>query len=153
MPKNSNLSHGEPRSSNAHRSSANNKKGPGCGQAGGKRILLASANLHLLSALAHRLSKFGHRVSAINSAEDAPRAWSPSLYDVVVFSADRTAAILKQICEPAKGADPQLLLVMLASEPVAIACDVPDAVVTESEEAAIAEQLLAIVSGSVPSAA
>ncbi len=61
--------------------------------------------------------------------------------------------MLKEIGESAKRIDPQLLLVMLASEPVAIAGDVPDAVITEREDAVIAEQLVAIVNGSLPSAA
>ncbi len=153
MPKKSNSFHGEPKSSNAHRFSANNKKGSGCGQTGGKRILLASANLHLSSALTRRLSKFGHRVWAVTAAQDAPGTWSPGLYDVVVFTVDGTTAMLRQISESARRIDPRLLLVMLASEPVAVAGDVPDAVITASEDAAIAEQLLAIVNGSVPSAA
>lgn len=147
MPRDSSFSHREPRSS------ANHRKGPSNGENGGKRILLASTDLCLLSALTRRLSKSGHRVSAVTTAQDAPGTWSPGLYDVVVFTADGTAAMLKQIGQSAKKIDPRLLLVMLANEPVAIAGDVPDAVITESKDAAIAEQLLAIVNGSVPNAA
>lgn len=123
------------------------------GQAGGKRILLASGNTRLLGALTRRLSPLGHRVWTITTASDGPGTWSRGLYDVVVFTADGPPTILKQICEPAKRIDPRLLLVMLASEPAAVACEVPDAVITESDEAAIAEHLLAVVNGGVFDAA
>lgn len=115
---------------------------------GPKRILLATRNTRLLAALTRRLTGLGHRVWNITTVDDGPEVWSPGLYDVVVFSAEEAPAIVKRVCEPAKRVDPRLLLVMLASKPFGNACEVPDAVITESDEAVIAEQVLAVVNGS-----
>lgn len=118
-----------------------------------KRILLVSRNVRLLNALTRRLCNLGHRVCTIMSEEQGPTAWSPRLYDVVVFSADDAPAMLNGVCEAARKADSKLLLVMLAREPFGIARGVPDVVITDSEEPAIAEKLLAVVNGSVLDAA
>lgn len=112
-----------------------------------KRILLASGDRRQLAALTRRLNRLGHRVCTITSAEEGPAAWTPGLYDAVVFRADDAPSVVKGICEPARRADSRLLLVMLAREPFGEACELPDAVITESEESAIAERLLAIVNG------
>ena len=114
---------------------------------GTKRILLASSNTQLVSSLTRQLSQKGHRVWTINEVDEGPKTWSPHLYDIVVFTAKDEPAILKQICEPAKRSDPGLLLVMLTCEPFGTACGIPDAIITEREEPAIAEKLLAVVNG------
>ncbi len=118
-----------------------------------KRILLAIRNTRLVNARARQLSRLGFRVWTITTANDGPGCWSPRLYDVVVFSADDTPAMLERVCHPAKQADPRLLLVMLANEPFGTACEIPDAIIAESDEAAIAEKLVAVVNGAVLSAA
>ncbi len=118
-----------------------------------KRILLAIRNPRLVNVLARQLSRLGFRVWTITTANDGPGCWSPRLYDVVVFSADDTPAMLERVCHPAKKADPGLLLIRLADDPFGTACEIPDAIIAESDEAAIAEKLLALVNGAVLGAA
>lgn len=114
-----------------------------------KRILLVSHNHRLSNALSRRLGTLGHRVWRVSAAEDGPLTWSPRLYDIVVFSADEVSPKLSSLCETAKKTDGKLLLVMLAGQPFGSASGIPDVVISENEERAIAEKLLALANGGV----
>ena len=118
------------------------------------RILLASPNTRLLASLTRQLCAKGHRVCAITSLADGPQGWSPSLYDVVVFSADDHSAALLGFCDGAKKADSRLLLVMLSTEALGTASHaVPDVVIADADEVVIGEKLIAVLHGSALSVA
>jgi hypothetical protein len=65
----------------------------------------------------------------------------------LVVSAEDSSNQLNGLCETARKADSRLFLVMLAREPFAAAIGVPDAIISEEEEPAIAEKLVAVVNG------
>jgi hypothetical protein len=114
---------------------------------GPKRILLVSSDTHLLTSLTRRLGTLGHRVCAITAQSEGPTRWAPRLYDLVVYSAGDTPTGFNTLCQAARKMDSRLRLVMLARSPFGAASQVPDAVIAEREEAAIAEKLLALVNG------
>lgn len=141
-----------PRNRQSHAKQAQRNPWEPSATATAKRILLVSRNTRLLTTLTRRLGTLGHRVWTVSSEEEGPASWSPGLYDVLVFSAE-DAPSLNGMCEVAKKADGKLFLVMLAREPFSAVLGVPDAVITEQEEPAIAEKLLAVVNGSAGEAA
>ncbi len=118
-----------------------------------KRILLACTDRHLVHSLARRLATRGHLVNIVNGPEDGPQRWSPHLYDALVLGRNGDWGKFGGICAEATRADPGLLLVMLTDEPFGSAFGVPDVIITESDERAIAEKLLAVLSSLTTNAA